>query len=229
MGGRRKPLLVFDCDYTLWPFDCGKEVTPPFINYCDGNRIIDRYYIPANPYPEVISVFEYIYDHGIPFAIASRNPASDWIKQLLQKIKVRDTTIWDMIPVGCFHAYSSGWTKAKSRHLARISEATDVDYTDMIFFDDVIENINEAVSKGVICVHVGRHGLTMEAFRIGYEYWIWRERQPQPQPQQQGLLPQPENQKSEMRKRRIKVEFSATDEIIPQNTSNEVQASDPAP
>jgi len=206
MGRMKKPLLVFDCDYTLWPFDCGKEVTPPFKNYGGSYRIVDRSYKPANPYPEVISVFEYIYDHKIPFAIASRNPAADWIKQLLQKIKVRDTTVWDMIPVGCFHAYSSGTTKAKSLHFTRIAEATSVKYKDMIFFDDKMENIIEAVRKDVICVHINaRLGLTMEGFRLGYDYWLEEEK---------------------------KIEFSATGQISPLsplNPQNELQTSNPAP
>jgi magnesium-dependent phosphatase 1 len=207
MGRAKKPLLVFDCDYTLWPFDCGKEVQPPFKNYGGSYRIVDKDYNPANPYPEVISVFEYIYDHGIQFAIASRNPAADWIKQLLQKIKVRNTTVWDMIPVGCFHAYSSGLTKAKSLHFSRIAEATGVKYTDMIFFDDKIENINVAADTGVIGVLIERGGLTMEAFRLGYNYWLRREND-------------------------IKIEFSAIRKISPLsplNPPNEVQASDPAP
>ena len=204
MGRMKKPLLVFDCDYTLWPFDCGKQVIPPFKNYGGSYRIVDKHYNPANPYPEVISVFEYIYDHKIPFAIASRNPAADWIKQLLQKIKVRDTTVWDMIPLGCFHAYSSGTTKAKSLHFTRIAEATGIKYKDMIFFDDKMENIIEAVRNDVICVHINaRLGLTMEGFRLGYNYWLEEENE--------------------------KIEFSTTGQISPLNPPNELQTSHPAP
>jgi FMN phosphatase YigB (HAD superfamily) len=105
-----------------------------------------------------------------------------------------------MIPLGCFHAYSSGTTKAKSLHFTRIAEATGIKYKDMIFFDDKMENIIEAVDKDVICVHINaRLGLTMEGFRLGYNYWLEEENE--------------------------KIEFSATGQISP----NELQTSHPAP
>jgi hypothetical protein len=73
-------------------------------------------------------------------------------------------------------------------------------YKDMIFFDDKMENIIEAVDKDVICVHINaRLGLTMEGFRLGYNYWLEEENE--------------------------KIEFSATGQISP----NELQTSHPAP
>ena len=165
---QEQPLIVFDCDYTLWPFDCGKELIAPFIP--QGNRVVDRWWRLANPYPEVRTVFEYIHEHKMSFAIASRNPSADSIRQLLYAIKIKDTNIWDMLPAGCFHAYSSGGAKGKTLHFTRISQATGRPLSDMLFFDDLSENIEVALRQGVTCVQIlPRIGLTMSAFMWGLD------------------------------------------------------------
>ena len=168
----QKPLIVFDCDYTLWPFDCDKEVIAPF-SYMGGG-IVDVWSRPANPYPEVRAVFQYIIEHNMSFAIASRNPSADSIAQLLACIIPvdGDKSIWSMLPAGCFHAYSSGTAKAKTAHFKRISQATGRPLSDMVFFDDLPENVQVASSQGVTCVLLGqRTGLTMAAFKCGLEAW----------------------------------------------------------
>ena len=170
---KQKPLLVFDCDYTLWPFDCDKDVVAPFYPHVAGG-IIDRSWRPANPFPEVRAVFEYIVEHKMSFAIASRNPSAASIAQLLSCIMIPVDggykSVWSMLPAGCFHAYSSGGTKAKTKHFKRISKATGRPLTEMVFFDDVPDNIETAASQGVTCVQVDqRTGLTMAAFKCGLE------------------------------------------------------------
>jgi magnesium-dependent phosphatase-1 len=172
----KQPLLVFDCDYTLWPFDCDKEVIAPF--HAHAGNIIDAYWRPANPFPEVSAVFEYILEHDIPFAIASRNQSAPSIRQLLQAIKIKNTNIWNMLPGGWFHAYSSGGMKGKTLHFMNISQATGRPLSDMLFFDDLLENIKVASRLGVTSVHVSHlTGLTMAAFMCGIEGYAKAQRQ----------------------------------------------------
>jgi magnesium-dependent phosphatase-1 len=170
-----QPLFVFDCDYTLWPFDCDKEVIAPFVAHVAGG-IIDKMWAPANPFPEVRAVFQYIAEHKMTFAIASRNTSANSIAQLLACIMIPvdggHKSIWNLLPAGCFHAYSSGGAKGKTAHLARISQATGRPLSDMVFFDDLPENIQEASRQGVTCVQVSpRLGLTMAAFNCGLKAW----------------------------------------------------------
>ena len=173
MTQKDSPLIVFDCDYTLWPFDCDKEVIAPFHAHVAGG-IIDRSWRPANPFPEVRAVFEYIVQHKMSFAIASRNPSANSIAQLLSCIMIPvdggHKSVWSMLPAGCFHAYSSGGAKGKTAHFKRISQATGRPVSEMLFFDDMPENIQEATKQGTTCVLVGQKtGLTMAAFMCGLE------------------------------------------------------------
>jgi magnesium-dependent phosphatase-1 len=173
MTQQELPLIVFDCDYTLWPFDCDKDVVAPFCVHSAGG-IIDRSWRPANPFPEVREVFQYIVENKMSFAIASRNPSANSIAQLLACIMIQvdgvQKSVWSMLPAGSFHAYSSGGAKGKTAHFARISQATGRPVSDMLFFDDLSENIQVASQQGVICVLVGqRTGLTMDTFKCGLE------------------------------------------------------------
>ncbi len=106
------------------------------------------------------------------FAIASRNPSFSSIAQLLACIMIpvdgEHKSVWSMLPAGCFHAYSSGGAKGKTAHFKRISQATGRPVSEMLFFDDMPENIQEATKQGATCVLVGQKtGLTMAAFMCG--------------------------------------------------------------
>ena len=171
----KKPLLVFDCDYTLWPGDCDKDFLAPF-NSFEGNTY-DRYWRVCNPYRDVREIFQEIADSGMQFAIASRNPSAKDIKQYLNAIMI-DTregrkSIWKLLPENFFYAHSSdGYGKGKDLHFKEIAEVSKVPFTDMIFFDDFEDNIEAARKQGTICVKIDkRDGLTMDAFRSGIEAW----------------------------------------------------------
>lgn len=185
MTQKDMPLLVFDCDYTLWPFDCDKEVVAPF--YChEAGGIIDRAWRPANPFQEVRAVFQYIVEHKMSFAIASRNPSAASIAQLLSCIMIPvdggHKSIWSMLPAGCFHAYSSNGARGKTNHFKRISQATGRPLSEMLFFDDMLENIQVASQQGITSVLLGqRTGLTMAAFMCGLEGFVAAQQQQQKQ------------------------------------------------
>jgi magnesium-dependent phosphatase-1 len=171
----KKPLLVFDCDYTLWPGDCDKNFLAPF-NHFEGNTY-DRYWRVCNPYADVREIFQVIANSGIQFAIASRNPSANCIQQYLNAIMI-DTregkkSIWKLLPENFFYAHSSGrYGKGKDLHFKEIAEVSKVPFTDMIFFDDFDENIVAARQQGTICVKIDkREGLTMDAFRSGMDAW----------------------------------------------------------
>ena len=87
----------------------------------------------------------------------------------------------------CFHAYSSGGAKAKTAHFARISKATGRPLTEMVFFDDLPENVQVASQQGVTSVLIGRTGLTMAAFKCGLEAFTQRLAQAKEQKQEQKI------------------------------------------
>lgn len=176
-NGKLPGLFVFDLDFTLWPYDCGKDVWAPFSNGVFG--IIDHYGRPANPFPDVGDIMAALVDCGVPIAIASRNPAISEIEALLKTITFdcsRGTiSIWDALPnSGYLHAYSSGGMSGKNRHFAALKAVTGVEFNQMLFFDDLPENIAHAVKQGTTSIHVGRTGLTRDSVIAGLR--VWRKR-----------------------------------------------------
>jgi magnesium-dependent phosphatase 1 len=179
-------LIVFDLDYTIWPFDCGKDVVRPFSRDLDGN-ITDFYGRNANPYPDVSNILGAIVDANINIAFASRNSDQKSIENLLRLIPINCykkpyKTLWDalIIPSIYLHAYSNrnyGGARGigKDKHFTTIRQYTLIDYKRMIFFDDLIENIIDAREKGITSMLVGKEGLTTHNFIDAVNEWKNRE------------------------------------------------------
>ncbi|KAM9121496.1 magnesium-dependent phosphatase 1-like isoform 2-T2 [Pangshura tecta] len=64
-------LVVFDLDYTLWPFWVDTHVDPPFQRDRAGS-VLDARGRPVHLYPEVPAVLERLQGLGVPMAAASR-------------------------------------------------------------------------------------------------------------------------------------------------------------
>ncbi|KAE9448375.1 hypothetical protein C3L33_19729, partial [Rhododendron williamsianum] len=134
-------LVVFDLDYTLWPFYCE----------CRSKREM------PSLYPHAKGILYALKDKGIDVAIASRSPTVDIAKAFLDKLDIRSMFVAQEI--------FSSWTH-KTEHFQRINRWTGVPYNSMLFFDDEDRNI-EAVSKmGVTSILVG-NGVNLGAFRQG--------------------------------------------------------------
>lgn len=179
--GIKPDLVVFDCDYTLWPFDCDKDVRSPYIIHENG-MITDYMYRKSNPYSDVISIIEGLVDADIPIAYASRNPSEYQIEQLLRSIRINPKAenkkhiqnMWDVLPSRLFfHAYSShGSGPGKTKHFEAIKKATGISYNKMIFFDDLPENIYNARILGVTSILLTqKNGLTWRDINNGFNTW----------------------------------------------------------
>ena len=177
-SGKNPALLVFDCDFTIWPFDCDKHVISPFRAIPFGG-IIDRFGRLANPYGDVQMLFAGIVDAGIPVAFLSRNPSAKYLEELLRCILIYPKTkppmsLWDAMPSReYFHAYSrDGAGKGKDKHFAALQKACNIPFHKMLFFDDLPENILAAQAQGTTAVLVGaKRGLNIEAMDAGIDLW----------------------------------------------------------
>jgi magnesium-dependent phosphatase 1 len=174
--GKNPKLIVFDLDFTLWPFDCDKDVISPYFRAVQG--VVDSRYFPANPYPDVPSILATLYDNGIPVAYASRNPSSGSVKELLTTIPMMtsmgEKTLWDALPDrDYFHAYSTmGANKGKTMHFTALKRISGVEYSDMLFFDDLVQNIKYAEEQGTVAILLeNRRGLTWGSFLQGLSHW----------------------------------------------------------
>lgn len=197
--GPNPPLFVFDCDFTIWPFDCdGPALTDPQPPYTRGahgyvygvNPIYNYPPIHADPYPNVPYILGALYDAGIQVAFASRNRSADQIEALLRLIPLQSQqpglSLWDSLRGrrDLFHAYSSGSNGGennKLRHFTRLRNASSVGFPNMVFFDDNRHNTNHAESIGIISILLSQaSGLTWDA--IDNVVGRWRARQAAPAP-----------------------------------------------
>ncbi|KAJ1396534.1 Magnesium-dependent phosphatase-1, eukaryotic/archaeal-type [Sesbania bispinosa] len=123
-------LVVFDLDYTLWPYYCE----------CRSKREM------PSLYPHAKGILLALKEKGIDVAIASRSPTADIAKAFLNKLNFNSMFVAQEI-------YSS-WTH-KTDHFQRIHSTTGVPFHSMLFFDDENRNIQAVSKMGVTSILVG--------------------------------------------------------------------------
>ncbi|XAR53022.1 Protein-tyrosine-phosphatase [Bertholletia excelsa] len=134
-------LVVFDLDYTLWPFYCecrSKRETPSL-------------------YPHSKGILFALKDKGVDVAIASRSPTPDTARTFINKLGIRSMFVAEEI------FYS--WTH-KTEHFQNINRRTGVPYNSMLFFDDENQNIETVSRMGVTSILVG-NGVNLGALKQG--------------------------------------------------------------
>ena len=177
-SGPTPTLLVFDCDYTLYPYDCDKDRIAPF-SYVAWSGMHDRHWRPANPYQDVPAIFGAIADFGISVAFLSRNPSAEPLENLLRTLpcdskgEAAPKNLWATMPSSAyFHAYSSDRVgRGKDRHFRTLRAFSGIPFNMMLFFDDLPENIDAAAKQGTTSVRLGIQGLTLRAFIAGINGW----------------------------------------------------------
>ncbi|KAK7114760.1 magnesium-dependent phosphatase 1-like [Littorina saxatilis] len=147
-GALSKPkLLVFDLDYTLWPFWVDTHVDPPFIKEKNG-KVYDVRGQEVKYFPDVPDVLQDLRSKGYMLGIASRTscrPEADELTELFD---------WDKF----FH-YREIYPGSKTTHFKKLHKDSGIAYEDMIFFDDEHRNIVEVGKMGVLCIFV-ENGVT---------------------------------------------------------------------
>nr|ACU20746.1 unknown [Glycine max] len=134
-------LVVFDLDYTLWPFYCecrSKHDTPSLFPHSRG-------------------ILHALKQERIDVAIASKSPTPDIATTYLDKLSIRSMFAAEEI----FYTW-----KDKTEHFQRIHSKTGVPYNSMLFFGDDNNNIPGASELGVTSILV-RNGVNLGAFRDG--------------------------------------------------------------
>ncbi|KAJ1685673.1 hypothetical protein LUZ63_017063 [Rhynchospora breviuscula] len=135
-------LVVFDLDYTIWPYDCD--------HYAKGA-------LPYPPYPHATGITRALKDKGIDVAIASRSPRPDIARSFLEIMGIQSLFIAQEI--------FCSWTP-KTEHFKGIQRTTGIPFSSMLFFDDDYRNNQAASRMGVTCVLV-EDGVNLEKLRLG--------------------------------------------------------------
>ncbi|EOD46726.1 putative leucine rich repeat domain-containing protein [Neofusicoccum parvum] len=191
-------ILVFDLDYTLWPFWVDTHVTPPLKAEAGGLKVKDRYGEPYGFYRDVGSVLAAARDKGIRIAAASRTHAPELGREMLSLLRI-PAHGGDAATTGSggggsggggaggsggsgaggekaisFFDYLQIFPGSKTTHFAKIREASGIEYEDMLFFDDEARNRNVETLGVVMCLI--RDGVTRDEVDRGVEMWRKRNR-----------------------------------------------------
>ncbi|KVI10901.1 magnesium-dependent phosphatase 1 [Cynara cardunculus var. scolymus] len=134
-------LVVFDLDYTLWPFYCE----------CRSKREM------PSMYPHAKGILHALRDKGVDMAIASRSPSRDIAETFIDKLGIKSMFVAQEI--------FSSWSH-KTEHFKKIQQKTRVPYESMLFFDDEDRNTETVSKMGVTSILVN-NGVTLGALRQG--------------------------------------------------------------
>ncbi|XP_022303491.1 magnesium-dependent phosphatase 1-like [Crassostrea virginica] len=152
----RPKLVVFDLDYTLWPFWIDTHYDAPFTKRSKTDvKDVHGRQVPF--YTDVPRILQNLNNDGIKVGVASRTSCTNEAKELVKCFE------WDRY----FH-YVQIYPGSKTKHFQRIKTDSGIDFRDMIFFDDEHRNIRDVSKLGVTSFFV-HQGVTHEVIRCGFE------------------------------------------------------------
>lgn len=145
-------LVVFDLDFTLW--DCGgtwcDHTNPPYRIINDN--IYDSNGAHIRLYNDVFKIVDYLKNNNIKIALASRTGEPEWANALLKLFGLESVFDFKEIYPG-----------SKITHFKELQFKTKIPFSQMLFFDDELRNIEEIDSLGVETVYV-RNGINWHQF-----------------------------------------------------------------
>ncbi len=162
-------LLVFDLDYTLWPFWVDTHPSPPLKKSTDGGLTVkDSYGGRYGFYNEVASVLTSVKSHNLLLGAASRTCTPDLAREMLTYLRI--SSEGSSQPAVKLFDYMEMYPGSKTTHFQRIQKKSGVVYEEMLFFDDESRNRNVEEQLGVT-FHLVRDGVTREEVDMGVEKW----------------------------------------------------------
>ncbi|KAF2215131.1 hypothetical protein CERZMDRAFT_29992, partial [Cercospora zeae-maydis SCOH1-5] len=168
-------MIVFDLDYTLWPFWIDTHITPPLkpsksSSSSPGLLIHDAYGETCSFYPDVSSILHSIKDRNILLGCASRTSAPKLANQLLSLLRVpTTTTTTDSVTALSLFDHLEIYPGSKKTHFRKLHSATDIPYEEMLFFDD--ESRNKEVEDLGVTMQLVRDGVSRKEIDRGVELW----------------------------------------------------------
>ncbi|KAK4877335.1 hypothetical protein RN001_009841 [Aquatica leii] len=147
-------LIVFDLDYTLWPFWVDTHVNPPFRKSSSGS-IVDSTGATVKCYKEVPKVLEKLKQDGYILGVASRTSEIRGAMQLIE-----------LFGWAKYFTYKEIYPGKKTTHFANFRKQSGIQYKDMLFFDDENRNIKDLKGEGVTSILV-QDGVTEKVVENG--------------------------------------------------------------
>ncbi|KAF2193757.1 magnesium-dependent phosphatase-1 [Zopfia rhizophila CBS 207.26] len=162
-------IVVFDLDYTLWPFWVDTHVTPPIKALDGGLKVKDRYGEGYGFYSDVGGVLDALKQKGIQIGAASRTHAPDLGREMLKLLKIPNSSSSSSARAIDYFDYLQIYPGSKTSHFERIHRESGIEYEEMLFFDD--ENRNKNVEVLGVMMWLVRDGVTREEMDAGVRSW----------------------------------------------------------
>ncbi|KAI1780177.1 magnesium-dependent phosphatase [Hypoxylon cercidicola] len=176
--------VVFDLDYTLWPFWVDTHVYPPLRPNAAHNACTDKVGETFAFYSDVPSVLHGLALAGVKLGVASRTHAPDLGREMLKLLHVPPLS--SVVEGGggaeggsrkdkakkaieFFDAGLEIYPSSKIRHFEALGKKTGIPHTEMLFFDDESRN-RDTESLGVTMWLV-RDGVTWNEVVNGIKEW----------------------------------------------------------
>ncbi|KAI9814623.1 MAG: hypothetical protein M1827_003179 [Pycnora praestabilis] len=158
-------MLVFDLDYTLWPFWVDTHVSPPLKAKDNNARAVDRCGESFAFYQDVPLILQDTRAKGIQVSAASRTAAPDLARDMLKMLHLAPANKRALD----YFDYLQIFPGSKTTHFARLQKQTGLDYKDMLFFDDEARNKN--VEELGVVMYLVRDGVTRDVIDRGVREW----------------------------------------------------------
>lgn len=134
-------IIVFDLDYTLWPFWVDTHVSPPLKPSSTHDSAKDRLGETFAFYSEVPSILCALRDHNIKVGAASRTMAPELAREMLRLLQIPDRDGKKRKAIEYFD-FLEIYPGSKITHFVKLQKQTNLKYEDMLFFDDESRNKN---------------------------------------------------------------------------------------
>ncbi|KAI6658490.1 Magnesium-dependent phosphatase 1-like [Oopsacas minuta] len=156
-------LVIFDLDYTLWPFWADTLYDLNYKSDGKGGIIGSRSSDKKKLYKDTRELLEILSKAKIPIAAASRTDDPPMAKNLLK-----------LFDIDKYFSYKEIYPGCKVDHFKQFHKYSQFPYKEMLFFDDEERNIQDVSLLGVTCVHVDR-GITKREFLDGLNLFSRKE------------------------------------------------------
>jgi len=177
-------MVVFDLDYTLWPFWVDTHVTPP-LKAAQGNNTaaVDRLGEHYSFYGDIAHILHTLPQAGIKLAVASRTSTPELARDMLKILHVtppvqpleegeKNNKRKDKVrrALDYFDGGLEVYPTSKTMHMEALQKKNGgLAFSDMLFFDD--EARNRDVETLGVTMWLVRDGITWEEIDRGVKEW----------------------------------------------------------